>query len=84
LTPEAIAGRWKQITDFSGKTTHPESPAEATAMLMEGAVIQRPSKTVPAKGASGNKALEKAQSIKIAPTKYKYDSQEGTVPFGSI
>ena len=81
LTPEAIAGKWKQITDFSGKTTHPESPAEATAMLMEGAIIQRPSKAAPAKGASANKALEKAQGIKIPPCEYKYDNQEGTFPF---
>jgi len=78
LTPEDIAGKWKQISDFSGKTTHPESPAQATSMLMEGAVIQRPTKSVPAKGTLGNRALEKAKSIKVRPGEYKYDSHEGT------
>ena len=74
LTPEKIAGKWKQITDFSGNTTHPESPAEATSMLMKGAAAQKPQKA-----ASGNKVLEKAQSIKVAPGEYKYDNQEGNV-----
>jgi hypothetical protein len=78
LTPEAIASKWKQITDFSGKTTHPESPAEATSMLMQGAVTQRPAKSGSAKGASGNKVLEKAQSVKVPPGEYKYDNQEGS------
>jgi multifunctional beta-oxidation protein len=78
LTPEAIASKWKQITDFSGKTTHPESPAEATSMLMQGAVAQRPAKPGSAKGASGNKVLEKAQSVKVSPGEYKYDNQEGS------
>jgi hypothetical protein len=43
-------------------------------MLLEGAAAQRPAK---ATGGSGNKALEKAQGIKITPTDYKYDNQEG-------
>ena len=77
LTPEDIAGKWKQITDFSGKTTHPDSPAEATAMLMEGALAKRPAKAA-SSSASGNKVLEKAQSIKPSLGEYKYDNQEGT------
>jgi hypothetical protein len=81
LTPEDIAGEWKKITDFSGKTTHPESPAEATSMLMEGAVSQKSSKAAPSKGASGNQVLEKAQSIKVQPGEYKYDNQEGILPY---
>lgn len=78
LTPEDIAGKWKQITDFSGKTTHPDSPAEATAMLMEGAIAKRPAKAAPSGAVSGNKVLEKAQNIKVPPGEYKYDNQEGT------
>jgi len=75
LTPEDIAGQWKKITDFSGKTTHPDSPAEATAMLMEGAIANRPAKAAPQ---GGNKVLEKAQSIKVPSGEYTYDNQEGT------
>ena len=78
LTPEDIAGKWNRITDFSGKTTHPDSPAEATAMLMEGAIAKRPAKAASTGGASGNKVLEKAQSIKVPPGEYTYDNQEGT------
>jgi len=84
LTPEDIAGKWKQITDFSGKTTHPDSPAEATAMLMEGAIAKRPAKAAPTGGASGNKVLEKAQSIKAPPGEYKYDNQEGMQFFRKV
>jgi hypothetical protein len=79
LTPEDIAGKWKQIADFSGKTTHPESPAEAVSMLLAGASLQRPTKAAPTQGASGNKVLEKARSVKIPLREYKYDSQEGVV-----
>jgi len=77
LTPEDIAGKWKQITDFGANTTHPDSPAEATSMLMQGAGAQRPKKAAPSKSVSGNQVLEKAQSIKVPPGEYKYDSQEG-------
>jgi hypothetical protein len=77
LTPEDVAGRWKDIIDFSHNTTHPDSPAEATSMLMEGAKVQRPQKAAPAKGASGNAVLEKAQTIKAPAGEYKYDNQEG-------
>ena len=76
LTPEAIAGKWKEINDFSGNTTHPESPAEAMSLLIQAAAAKRPAKAMPAKG--GNKILEKAQSIKISPVVYKYDNQEGS------
>jgi hypothetical protein len=71
LTPEAIAGAWKEITDFSSNTTHPESPAEATSLLLQsvGKALQTP------KG--GNKVLEKAQSVQIKPVEYKYDNLEG-------
>jgi hypothetical protein len=41
---------------------------------MEGA---KKAKAASAKGASGNKVLEKAQAVKIAPGEYKYDNQEG-------
>jgi hypothetical protein len=75
LTPEDVAGHWKQITDFSSGTTHPDSPAEATSLLMEGA---KKAKAASAKGASGNKVLEKAQGVKIAPGEFKYDNQEGS------
>jgi hypothetical protein len=83
LTPEKIAGKWKQITDFSGETTHPESPAEATSMLMKGAAAQKSKKAAPG-GASGNKVLEKAQSIKVPPAEFKYDNQEGMISFWTI
>jgi hypothetical protein len=74
LTPEDVAGKWKQITDFSSGTTHPDSPAEATSLLMEGA---KKAKAAEGKRFSGNKVLEKAQAIKITPGEYKYDNQEG-------
>jgi len=77
LTPEDIAGKWKEITDFSRNTTHPDSPAESTSMLMAGIKAARESNNAAAKGASRNKVLEKAQSIKIPPGEYKYDNQEG-------
>jgi hypothetical protein len=83
LTPEKIAGKWKQITDFSGETTHPESPAEATSMLMKGAAAQKSKKAAPG-GASGNKVLEKAQSIKVPPAEFKYDNQEGMISLWTI
>jgi hypothetical protein len=76
LTPEDVAGRWKDIVDFSSNTTHPDSPAEATSMLMEGVKAQRPQKAG-TKAASGNAVLEKAQSIKVPEGEYKYDNQEG-------
>jgi hypothetical protein len=81
LTPEKIAGRWKEITDFSSNTTHPETTAEATSMLMKGAAAQKSKKSAPA---SGNKVLEKAQSIKVAPADFKYDNQEGIPPLRSF
>jgi multifunctional beta-oxidation protein len=74
LTPEDIASRWNEITDFSSGSTHPDSPADATSFLMQGAQKANAAAT---KGASGNKVLEKAQSIKISPGEYKYDNQEG-------
>jgi hypothetical protein len=84
LTPEDIASKWKQITDFSGKTTHPESPGESVSMLLAGLALQRPTKAAPTQGASGNKVLEKAQSIKIPIGEYKYDSQEGKSSHGDL
>jgi len=78
LTPEDIAGRWKEITDFSSGTTHPDSPAEATSLLMQGA---QKAKAAASKGSSGSKVLEKAQSIKIPPGEYKYDNQEGAFSY---
>jgi multifunctional beta-oxidation protein len=81
LTPEAIAARWKEVTDFSRNTTHPESTAEAASSLMAGAKAARANS---AKGPSGNKVLEKAQSIKIPLGEYKYDSQEGLEFVGRV
>lgn len=77
LTPEKIAGKWKEITDFSGNTTHPESAAEATSMLMKGAAAQKSKEA--AGGAAGNEVLEKAKSMKIPPGEYTYDNQEGMI-----
>ena len=77
LTPEDIAGKWKQITNFNSKTTHPESPNESVSMLLAGAALQRPTKAAATQGASGNKVLDKAQSIKLPIGEYKYDNQEG-------
>lgn len=81
LTPEMIAGKWKKITDFSGETTHPESPAEATSLLMKGLAAQKAKSAAPAGGASGNKVLQKAQSIRVPPAEFKYDNQEGATYF---
>jgi hypothetical protein len=74
LTPEDIASKWTQITDFTRNTTHPESPAEATSLLMDGI---KAAKASAAKGPSGNDVLAKAQAIKIPPGEFKYDNQEG-------
>lgn len=46
-------------------------------MLMKGAAAQKSKNSAPA---SGNKVLEKAQSIKVAPADFKYDYQEGMPP----
>jgi len=78
LTPEDIAGKWSEITDFSHNTTHPDSPAESTSMLMAGIKAARESnKAAAGNNTSGNSVLEKAKSIKIPPGEFKYDNQEG-------
>ena len=77
LTPEDIAGAWKRITDFSSNTTHPESTAEATTLLMQEAGPRSSSKPAPSKVGLRNPVLEKVQSVQMEQGEYAYDNQEG-------
>ena len=83
LTPEAVKGQWKRITDFDdGRADHPDDPAAGTASIMANMQNRSGGEEKPAKGKGGapNQEIldniENAKKAQAQGTDFEYTERD--------
>lgn len=79
LTPEAVRGKWENITTFNdGRADNPESPQDGLQNVMQN--LQNHKSGGKSKKGGVNKEIleniEKSKKAKAAGTKYEFDDKE--------